>query len=162
MDVRPRHCKPFGDNSLIFVIPSRITSSLSIISSLNPPLMILRRCKLYALSFMQSLSSNPHPHLQATVALNTEFYILPACVPALSQIISDSPDQPVSSVTRIDGRLVESQLWITKIRQLAAVELRKRILQKSGTLWVNLPQDQRDHIKSNLPSLIVREQKYVL
>lgn len=51
---------------------------------------------------------------------------------------------------------------LSKIRQLAAVELRKRIIQKSGVLWVNLPQDQRDHIKNHLPDLIVREQKYVL
>lgn len=33
-------------------------------------------------------------------------------------------------------------------------------MQKSGVLWVNLPQDQRDHIKSHLPDLILREQKY--
>lgn len=51
---------------------------------------------------------------------------------------------------------------LPKIRQLAAVELRKRIMQKSGVLWVNLPQDQRDQIKSHLPALIVKEQKYVL
>ena len=56
----------------------------------------------------------------------------------------------------------DPSLKIFKIRQLAAVELRKRILQKSGALWVNLPQDQRDQIKNKLPELIVREQKYVL
>lgn len=35
-------------------------------------------------------------------------------------------------------------------------------MQKSGVFWVNLPQDQRDHIKSHLPDLVIREQKCVL
>lgn len=47
---------------------------------------------------------NPHRYTQATTALNKNFYPSPACIPALSQIIADSPDQPVSSITRrIDG-----------------------------------------------------------
>ena len=156
MDVRPLHCRSSGDNSLTSVLSSRTTSGLFIISSLNPPLMILRRYKLYVLSFVQSPAFNPYPHTQATVALNKEFYTSPECITALSQIICDSPDQPVS---RIDGFRWNLNSELPKIRQLAAVELRKRILQKSGALWVNLPQDQRDHIKNHLPGLIVREQK---
>ena len=43
------------------------------------------------------------------------------------------------------------------VRQLAAVELRKRISQKSGELWINVSQSERDQIKQNLPEVIIAE-----
>jgi len=61
------------------------------------------RYEPYVLSFVQSLGSNFHPHVQATAALNTKFYTSPACITALSQILADSPDQPVSSIIRVDS-----------------------------------------------------------
>ncbi|KAG5353801.1 hypothetical protein C0989_001918 [Termitomyces sp. Mn162] len=43
------------------------------------------------------------------------------------------------------------------VRQLAAVELRKRVAQNSGNLWITLPQNEREEIKSRLPELILAE-----
>lgn len=42
-----------------------------------------------------------------------------------------------------------------QVRQLAAVELRKRV----SSLWVQLPVEERDQIKSKLPEVILTEQK---
>lgn len=51
--------------------------------------------------------------------------------------------------------------WLgSQVRQLAAVELRKRVTQKSGVLWINTSQDEREQIKERLPELIIAEQKY--
>jgi Importin-beta N-terminal domain len=46
-----------------------------------------------------------------------------------------------------------------KVRQLAAVEMRKRVSQNSGNLWTMLPQNEREEIKSKLPELILAEPK---
>jgi len=73
----------------------------------------------------------------ATAQLNQDFYKHPACIPALANILGSSPEQPV--------------------RQLAAVEMRKRVSQNSGNLWTLLPQNEREEIKSKLPELILAE-----
>ncbi|KAG2358846.1 hypothetical protein BDR07DRAFT_1452567 [Suillus spraguei] len=75
---------------------------------------------------------------QATAQLNTEYYKNPACISALAQILASSPE--------------------IAVRQLAAVEMRKRVAQKSGDLWMQLPQDVRSQIKDQLPVLILAEQ----
>lgn len=50
---------------------------------------------------------------------------------------------------------------MAQVRQLAAVELRKRISQHSGDLWVQCSVSERDQIKAKLPELILAEPKYV-
>jgi hypothetical protein len=47
------------------------------------------------------------------------------------------------------------------VRQLAAVELRKRVLENSGDFWLQLPQIQREEIKANLPQLVLQESRCV-
>jgi importin-4 len=44
-----------------------------------------------------------------------------------------------------------------KVRQLAAVELRKRVT----SLWIQLPVEERDQIKAKLPDVILAEQQCV-
>lgn len=44
-----------------------------------------------------------------------------------------------------------------QVRQLAAVELRKRV----SSLWIQLPVEERDQIKEKLPDVILAEQKCV-
>ncbi|KAL5537253.1 hypothetical protein ACEPAF_1076 [Sanghuangporus sanghuang] len=73
----------------------------------------------------------------ATAQLNKEYYKNPSCIPALSSILASAPEESV--------------------RQLAAVELRKRISQKSGELWINVSQTEREEIKSRLPEITLRE-----
>ncbi|KAL1407538.1 hypothetical protein Q8F55_006971 [Vanrija albida] len=80
---------------------------------------------------------------QATAQLNTQFFKSPDCIPALYEISATSPNQAV--------------------RQLAAVELRKRIGFTNGKLWKKTPEPVRQQIKSNIlvrltqePTLIVR------
>ena len=48
------------------------------------------------------------------------------------------------------------------MRQLAAVELRKRISAQTGDLWIQVPAEQRNEIKSKLPELILAESRCVL
>ncbi|KAI0741743.1 ARM repeat-containing protein [Daedaleopsis nitida] len=74
---------------------------------------------------------------QATTTLNREFYQNAQCIPALTSIIANSPEQGV--------------------RQLAAVELRKRISQHSGDLWLQVQEDQREQIKAKLPEIVLSE-----
>ncbi|RDB23353.1 putative importin subunit beta-4 [Hypsizygus marmoreus] len=84
-------------------------------------------------------TSNDTAHVKsATAQLNQEYYKNPACIPALASILASSPEQAV--------------------RQLSAVELRKRVTQNSGNLWTQLPQNEREQIKSKLPELILAEQ----
>ncbi|KAF9244087.1 ARM repeat-containing protein [Melanogaster broomeanus] len=78
---------------------------------------------------VQSTSNDTAQLKAATAQLNTDYYKNP--------ILASSPEFPV--------------------RQLAAVELRKRVRQKSGDFWVQLPQDTREEIKSKLPQLILAE-----
>lgn len=48
------------------------------------------------------------------------------------------------------------------MRQLSAVELRKRVEHKSGFLWTSLDKSQRDEIKAKLPEVIVAEPQFVV
>ncbi|KAI0774802.1 ARM repeat-containing protein [Trametes elegans] len=91
---------------------------------------------LHAL-LVQSTSNDTVQLKAATAQLNREFYKNPACIPALASIIASSPEQAV--------------------RQLAAVELRKRVSQNSGDLWLQLDSDQREQIKAKLPELVISE-----
>ncbi|KNZ74647.1 putative importin subunit beta-4 [Termitomyces sp. J132] len=86
---------------------------------------------------VQTVSPDTNSVKAATAQLNAEFYKTPACIPALANILASSPEQAV--------------------RQLAAVELRKRVAQNSGNLWITLPQNEREEIKSRLPELILAE-----
>ncbi|KAG6891210.1 hypothetical protein C0995_008462 [Termitomyces sp. Mi166 len=86
---------------------------------------------------VQTVSPDTNSVKAATAQLNADFYKTPACIPALASILASSPEQPV--------------------RQLAAVELRKRVSQSSGNLWISLPQNEREEIKSRLPELILAE-----
>ncbi|TFY80970.1 hypothetical protein EWM64_g3040 [Hericium alpestre] len=70
-------------------------------------------------------------------ALNREYYKNPACIPALASIIASSPE--------------------IAVRQLAAVEMRKRVFQSSGDLWTTTSQEDREQIKAKLPELILSE-----
>ncbi|KAI6149260.1 ARM repeat-containing protein [Pisolithus tinctorius] len=92
---------------------------------------------LHAL-LVQSTSNDTNQLKTATARLNTEYYKNPACISALASILASSPELAV--------------------RQLAAVEMRKRVQQRSGDLWTQLPQDERLQIKQNLPQLILNEQ----
>ncbi|KAG1864849.1 armadillo-type protein [Suillus subluteus] len=87
---------------------------------------------------LQSTSNDTNQLKAATAQLNIEYYKNPACISALAQILASSPESAV--------------------RQLAAVEMRKRVAQKSGDLWMQLPQDVRSQIKDQLPVLILAEQ----
>ncbi|OZJ01999.1 hypothetical protein BZG36_04727 [Bifiguratus adelaidae] len=70
----------------------------------------------------------------ATSTLNTQFYTQSACVPALYEIATKSPH------------------W--QVKQLAAVELRKRI----SKWWVQLDQPTQDGIRQSLPEVVLQEQ----
>lgn len=85
----------------------------------------------------QSTAGNTDTLRQATAQLNKEYYKNPQCIPALSQIIAASQEEAV--------------------RQLAAVELRKRVSQKSGELWITVPQHERTEIKQSLPQIALAE-----
>ncbi|CCM01817.1 uncharacterized protein FIBRA_03885 [Fibroporia radiculosa] len=91
---------------------------------------------LHAL-LLQSTANDTVQLKAATSQLNREYYRDPACVPALASIIASSPHQAV--------------------RQLAAVELRKRIQQGSGDLWMLVPHEDREQIKDRLPGLVLSE-----
>ncbi|KAE8212878.1 hypothetical protein CF327_g3531 [Tilletia walkeri] len=72
----------------------------------------------------------------ATEALQNVFFKNPACVPALVEILSSSPDMAV--------------------RQLASVELRKLIAKKSK-FWTKQDQEARANIKAKLLQLVSEE-----
>ncbi|KZP16609.1 ARM repeat-containing protein [Athelia psychrophila] len=86
---------------------------------------------------VQSTLSDTVQLKAATAQLNKEYYKNPACISALASILASSPEQGV--------------------RQLAAVEMRKRVTQNSGDFWTQLPQDGREQIKAKLPELILAE-----
>ncbi|QRW00314.1 importin subunit beta-4 [Ceratobasidium sp. AG-Ba] len=73
----------------------------------------------------------------ATATLAKNYWTSSDCIPALFEIITSSPDQ--------------------NIRQLAAVELRKRVNQHQGQLWVNVPQNLRAAIKERITQIILAE-----
>jgi hypothetical protein len=93
------------------------------------------------------------------VQLNQEFYKNPACISALASVLANSPEFAVGL-----DRVTFSLLLIStfQVRQLAAVELRKRVSQNSGNFWTLLPQNEREEIKAKLPELILAESKSVL
>lgn len=78
----------------------------------------------------------------ATATLNSQYYKSPECIPALFEVVASSPMDP--------------------IRQLAAVELRKRIGNSNGNLWKNCPQELRSSIKSRLLEVILVEHRWVI
>ncbi|EJD51758.1 ARM repeat-containing protein [Auricularia subglabra TFB-10046 SS5] len=75
----------------------------------------------------------------ATATLNKEYYKNPQCIPALFEIIATSPNEAV--------------------RQLAAVELRKRINAEDNKLWIALPQEIRNAIKEKSLQVVLNESK---
>ncbi|TFK71348.1 ARM repeat-containing protein [Pluteus cervinus] len=86
---------------------------------------------------LQTTSNDTNQVKAATAQLNKEYYKNPGCISGLANILASSPQQAV--------------------RQLAAVEMRKRVSQKSGALWLQLPQDDREQIKAKLPEFILIE-----
>ncbi|THU97754.1 ARM repeat-containing protein [Dendrothele bispora CBS 962.96] len=86
---------------------------------------------------VQTTSNDTTALKAATAQLNQEYYKNSACISALASIVTSSPDQA--------------------IRQLAAVEMRKRVSYNSGNLWTLLPQEEREQIKSKFPELILAE-----
>ncbi|TFY56963.1 hypothetical protein EVJ58_g7315 [Rhodofomes roseus] len=86
---------------------------------------------------VQSTANDTVQLKAATAQLNREYYKNPACIPALASVIASSPDQAV--------------------RQLAAVELRKRVSVNSGELWLSVSQADREQIKAKLPELVLSD-----
>ncbi|KAF8216431.1 armadillo-type protein [Mycena galopus ATCC 62051] len=73
----------------------------------------------------------------ATAKLNLEYYKNPSCIVALATIMASPAGQAV--------------------RQLAAVEMRKRVSQNSGSMWGQLPQSDREQIKEKLPEIVISD-----
>lgn len=48
-----------------------------------------------------------------------------------------------------------------QVRQLAAIEMRKRVSTNSGNLWLQVPQPDREQLKTQLPEIVLRESKLV-
>ncbi|KAF8636402.1 hypothetical protein AX17_003584 [Amanita inopinata Kibby_2008] len=86
---------------------------------------------------IQTISNDTNLVKAATAQLNQDYYKNPACISALASILANSPEQAV--------------------RQLAAVEMRKRVGQNSGKLWTILSQSEREEIKTKLPDLVLAE-----
>ncbi|KAH8997891.1 ARM repeat-containing protein [Lactarius hatsudake] len=86
---------------------------------------------------LQSTSNDTIQLKAATAQLNKEFYKDPSCIPALASIIANSQEIPV--------------------RQLAAIEMRKRVSANSGSLWLEVPQVNREQLKSQLPEVVLHE-----
>ncbi|RSH86663.1 uncharacterized protein EHS24_004934 [Apiotrichum porosum] len=74
---------------------------------------------------------------QATATLNTQYYKNPECIPALYEIAATSPNMA--------------------IRQLASVELRKRVSFGDGKLWKKTPEPVRAQIKANILTRLTQE-----
>ncbi|KAL1684221.1 armadillo-type protein [Schizophyllum commune] len=94
---------------------------------------------LHQLLLQATGQQNPDTSLikAATAQLNTQYYKNEACIPALAQILASSLDQAV--------------------RQLAAVELRKRIINNDGAMWLLVPSAQRDEIKQKMLEIVGTE-----
>ncbi|WVF65489.1 hypothetical protein IAT40_000217 [Kwoniella sp. CBS 6097] len=78
----------------------------------------------------------------ATTQLNTQFYKNPTCIPALYEVACTSENQA--------------------IRQLAAVELRKRISSGDGRMWKKNPQQLREQIKDSLLQRLTQEESAIV
>ncbi|KAJ7606191.1 armadillo-type protein [Mycena polygramma] len=87
---------------------------------------------------LQVTSSDTLQVKGATAKLNLEYFKNPSCIAALATIMS----------TASAGQAV---------RQLAAVEMRKRVSQNSGNLWGQLQQSDRESIKQNLPNIVLSD-----
>ncbi|KAJ9474929.1 Importin subunit beta-4 [Pseudozyma hubeiensis] len=74
----------------------------------------------------------------ATESLQNNYYKNPQCIPALFEILATSPDLAV--------------------RQLAAVELRKRLAKSGGKVWTKQSVQVRDGIKAKLLEVVTNEQ----
>jgi hypothetical protein len=48
-----------------------------------------------------------------------------------------------------------------QVRQLAAIEMRKRVSTNSGNLWLQVSQPDREQLKTQLPQIVLRESKFV-
>ncbi|KAI0310316.1 armadillo-type protein, partial [Amylostereum chailletii] len=75
--------------------------------------------------------------LAATARLDGEFYKHPACITAFANIIASSPE--------------------IAVRQLAGVEMLKRVSQDGDDLWTQVPEADREQIKADLPKLVLNE-----
>lgn len=76
---------------------------------------------------------------QATDALQNNFFKNPACVPALFEILASSPNLAV--------------------RQVAAVEMRKRLAKSGGKVWTKQAVEVRSNIKARLLEIIAKEER---
>ncbi|KDQ49200.1 hypothetical protein JAAARDRAFT_43038 [Jaapia argillacea MUCL 33604] len=86
---------------------------------------------------VQSTANDTVQLKAATSQLNQQYYKNAACIPALASIIASSPSESV--------------------RQLAAVEMRKRVMANSGDFWLQVPQSDREQMKAKLPELTLSE-----
>jgi len=96
---------------------------------------------------------------QATVQLNKEYYKSSACIPAFVVLLATSDNPTVGHFQRLTWK---KKIIASQVRQLSAVELRKRVEHKSGFLWTSLDKLQRDEIKAKLPEVIVAEPQFVV
>ncbi|KZP01880.1 ARM repeat-containing protein [Calocera viscosa TUFC12733] len=93
---------------------------------------------LHALLQTASSSSDTIQIKAATAALSQQYYRSAQCVPALFQILLSSQDAGV--------------------RQLAGVELRKRVAAGNGKLWIENSLEIRTEIKRKLLESVLQEQ----
>ncbi|GAA5974435.1 hypothetical protein JCM11641_003210 [Rhodosporidiobolus odoratus] len=89
----------------------------------------------------QTIAPDTQVIKNATVQLNNHFYSDARCVPSLFEIGTSSPN--------------------VALRQLALVELRKRVSAKKNKQWLAQPQELRAAIKSRLLDFLLTETKYV-
>lgn len=92
--------------------------------------------------------------IQATVRLNQHFYKNSQCVPALFEIAINSPNLAVSASpgTACAARSLTTRETL-QIRQLALVELRKRVQAKRSKQWLAQPLQIRQTLKARLLDL---------
>ncbi|KAG8895285.1 hypothetical protein FRB99_000665 [Tulasnella sp. 403] len=91
---------------------------------------------------LQTVAPDTNVIKAATAQLNQVYYKDPTCVPALFEILATSPEQ--------------------NIRQLAAVELRKRIFQGNGKHWAAQTPDIRQAIKAKVLETVLTEQASIV
>jgi hypothetical protein len=83
-----------------------------------------------------------------------------ASLPLLASLQTLQSNRSVTSRVAPE-RCIHPVFLFAQVRQLAAVELRKRISQNSGDLWMQCNNTERNQIKAKLPEVILAEQKYV-
>ena len=87
-------------------------------------------------------------------SIRTTTRTLPASLPSQASL-----QAPRKFLQVLISRSVVKSTNVSQVRQLAAVELRKRIIQNSGNLWTVLAQNEREEIKDRLPELSLAETK---